>query len=246
MMVVLRHVWQFVTAVLQQWAALVTGGVIVAVIALYERASERPFAGRLFWAGVIISLVAAVFLAWRKERLAVESLTLPRPDFFYEGSGSRVTPHLGTNSAGKPIVQIEFLLRFINKGRGTAYNLSSKIYGCWINDVPRKAELADSTQPSVGRTRPDEAKSLGFLAERYARENSSLSIHLKPSDVLLILVEIRFRHRSELESPIFENEPIWKMWDPRIPFRLCDAAEKDVRIAKEAIDALKAEGAIRS
>ncbi len=242
----LRHIWDFVRAVLQQWAALVTGGVIVAVIGLYERASERPVAGRLFWAGVIISLGAAVFLAWRKERLAVENLTSPVPDFFYEGLGSRVTPRLQTNSAGKPIVQIEFLLRFVNKGRGTAYNLSSKIYGCWINDVPRKAELADSTQPSVGRTRPDEAKSLGFLAERHAREHGTASIHLNPSDVLLMLVEIRFRHRSELESPIFENQPIWKMWDPRIPFHLCDATEKDVRIAKEAIDALKPEGTVES
>jgi hypothetical protein len=88
----LRHIWDFVRAVLQQWAALVTGGVIVAVIGLYERASERPVAGRLFWAGVIISLGAAVFLAWRKERLAVENLTSPVPDFFYEGLGSRVTP----------------------------------------------------------------------------------------------------------------------------------------------------------
>lgn len=70
----LRHVWEFVVAVLQQWAALATGGVIVAVIGLYERASQKPVAGRLFWAGVIISLVAAVFLAWREERLTVERL----------------------------------------------------------------------------------------------------------------------------------------------------------------------------
>src|SRR5713101_917925 len=59
----------------------------------------------------------------------LDELTAPRPDFFYDGAGSQVTPHFRTNPAtvGNPIVQIDFLLRFINKGQGTAYNLSSKI-----------------------------------------------------------------------------------------------------------------------
>jgi hypothetical protein len=103
-----------------------------------------------------------------------------------------------------------------------------------------KAELADETQPSVGRTRHDEAKSLGFSAQRYASEGSNLAVQLNPDDVLLILVEIQFRLGSQLDSPICDNEPIWKMWDPRIPTRLCDANESDVRVAQEQINRLKA------
>jgi hypothetical protein len=128
-------------------------------------------------------------------------------------------------------------MRFINKGKGTAYNLSSKTYACWINDVPRKAGLADSIPASVDRTMPEQAKSVHFAAERCTREDSSL---------LLILVEMKFRSRPDFDSPIYDNEPIWKTWDPKMPDRLCEATEEDVRIAKEAIDALKAEGAIRS
>jgi hypothetical protein len=171
----------------------------------------------------------------------LDKLTAPRPDFFYEGIGSEVTPQFKINPAdGKPIVQINFLLRFKNKGEGTAYNLSSKIYACWINDKSSKAELADSTQPSVGRTRPDEAKSLGFLAWQHVRDDSELTVKLNVDDVLLILVEIRFRLGSQPDSPVCDNEPIWKMWDPRIPMRLCDANESNVRIAQEQINRLKA------
>ena len=63
---------------------------------------------------------------------------------------------------------------------------------------------------------------------------------LNPDDVLLILVEIRFRLGSQVDSPICDNEPIWKMWDPQIPFRLCEANESDVRVAQEQINRLKA------
>ena len=244
----LRHAWQFAVAVFQRWGVLTTGGFIVGLIGLWEHLSARPIAGWPLGIAVALSLVAACFSAWRKERLKVESLIANRPDFFYEGIRSQVTFDSLRNSEGDPIVRINFLLRFINKGPGTAYNLSSKTYACWINDNPRKAELADSPEPSVGRTRPDEAKSVGFSAWRYPLRDSSLSggSQLNPNDILVILVEITFRQAPELESPIFENEPIWKMWDPRIPDRLCDATEKVVRVAKEAIDELKAEGAFRS
>jgi hypothetical protein len=189
----LRHAWEFAVAVVRQWGVLVTGGVVVALISVYEHWSERPIAGRLFWIAIIISLVAAVFLAWRKERLTVESFTAPRPDFIFDSS--QINIGFSKDASAKPFVQIGFLMRFINKGKGTAYNLSSRTYACWINDVPRKAQLADATPASVNRTMPEQAKSVGFAAERYTREDSSLSVHLNPKEVLLILVEIRFRHR---------------------------------------------------
>ena len=74
MPIILRHVWEFVVAVLRQWGVLVTGGFIVALIGLYEHATGRPIVGRLFWSTVIISLLVAFFLVWRKARLTVERL----------------------------------------------------------------------------------------------------------------------------------------------------------------------------
>src|SRR5437879_2337536 len=225
-----RHISQFVVAVARSWGVLTTGGFVVAVIGLWEHLSARPIVGWPLWIAVALSLVCACFSAWRKERLTVESFSARLPDYFYEGIGSEITFHGAMNPVeGKPLVQINFLLRFINKGEGTAYNLSSNIYACWINDNPPKAELADSTQPSVGRARKDEARSLGFSARRYAREAITLPVKLNPDDILLILVEIKFRLGPQLDSPIRDNESIWKMWDPRIPGRLCDATEDDVR-----------------
>ena len=242
----LRHIWGFIAAVVQRWGVLTTGRLVVALIGLWEHLTGRPIAGWPLSLAVALSLASACFSAWRKERLTVESLTAHRPDFYYEGAGSQVTLDSLRDAKNQPIVQINFLLRFINQGAGTAYNLSSKIYACWINDNQRKAKLADSTEPSVGRTRPGEAKSLGFSAWRYAVRDSSISggSSLNPSDILIILVEIRFQQARELDSPITENEPIWKMWDPRIPGNLCDASKENVRVAKEAIDALKTESAV--
>ena len=233
----LRHIYEFIAAVVRSWGVLTTGGLVVALVGLWEHLTERPIAGWPLWVALALSLVSALFSTWRKERLTVETLTAPRPDFDFDSS--QITIHSLVDSSGRPFVQIGFLMRFINKGKGTAYNLSSNTYACWINDVPRKAHLADATPASVNRTMPEQAKSVGFAAERYTQKESGLSIHLNASEILLILVEMRFRHRPDLDSPVHDNEPIWKMWDPRIPGHLCDATEENVRIAKEAIDALK-------
>lgn len=170
----------------------------------------------------------------------LDQLNVRRPDFFYQGIGSEIKHSFRMNPAtNKPIVKIEFLLRFQNSG-ATAYNISSKIYACWVNDDPPGAGLADSTEPTVGRTRENECKLLGFMTKRNARELGNSQIGLNATDVLLILVEIRSRLGSNANSPVLDNEPVWKTWDPRIPNRLCDAAESDVRVAREQIDRLKA------
>lgn len=232
----LRHIWEFIVAVAHKWGVLTTGGFVVALIGLWEHLSGRSIAGWPLCVAVALSLVSACFSVWRKERLTVESLTTPRPDFVFDSS--QITIRSLMDASAKPFIQIGFLMRFINKGKGTAYNLRSDTYACWINDVPLKAQLADSTPAPVDRTMPEQAKSVGFAAHRYTQQDGGL-VHLNPNEILLILVEIRFRHRADLNSPVYDNEPIWKVWDPRIPSRLCGANENDVRIATEAINALK-------
>ena len=71
----LRHIWEFVVAVVQQWGLLATGGIVVAAIGIYERASGRPIVGLPLWIAVTASIIAAFFSAWRKERLQVESFS---------------------------------------------------------------------------------------------------------------------------------------------------------------------------
>jgi len=72
---ILRHIWEFVVAVVQQWGLLATGGIVVAAIGIYERASGRPIVGLPLWIAVTASIIAAFFSAWRKERLQVESFS---------------------------------------------------------------------------------------------------------------------------------------------------------------------------
>jgi hypothetical protein len=70
----LRHIWEFIVAVLRSWGVLTTGGFVVALICLWEHLSARPIAGWPLWIAVALSLVSASFSAWRKERLTVETL----------------------------------------------------------------------------------------------------------------------------------------------------------------------------
>jgi hypothetical protein len=78
MPIILRHFWEFAVAVSRRWGALVTGGFIIGLIAVYEHARGRPIGGRLFWIAVIISLLIACFSVWRKERSTVERLSRGR------------------------------------------------------------------------------------------------------------------------------------------------------------------------
>jgi hypothetical protein len=63
-------------SVAHQWGVLVSGGIIVGLIALYEHFSQRSIYGWPLWSAVIGSLVTAFFLAWRVERQQVERLSV--------------------------------------------------------------------------------------------------------------------------------------------------------------------------
>ena len=91
----------------------------------------------------------------------VSKVEQPLPDFFYDGSGSKVTIRF-TILPSKPdrsVAEIKFLLRFENQGQATAYNVGGKIYGCWIHGDPVEAVLLDSSD-SVGRTAVNQQRSV--------------------------------------------------------------------------------------
>jgi hypothetical protein len=71
----LRHVWEFIVAVVHRLGVLTTGGVVVvALIGFGEHLSGRPITGWPLWIAVAMSPVCALFSAWRQERLKVETL----------------------------------------------------------------------------------------------------------------------------------------------------------------------------
>jgi hypothetical protein len=70
-----RHLWDFLIALARRWGVLMTGGFIVGLITLYQYLTARSISGWPVWAGLALSLSAAVFLTWREERLTVEKLS---------------------------------------------------------------------------------------------------------------------------------------------------------------------------
>src|SRR5580704_17197443 len=70
----LRHLWYFIVAVLRQWGALATAGVVVGLVAVVEHLTNRAIAGWPLWTAIISSLFAAFVSVWRKERLNWEQL----------------------------------------------------------------------------------------------------------------------------------------------------------------------------
>lgn len=59
----------FVYAVIDNWAAFITGGIPAALFILYERWRNRPVSWRSFFSiFIILGFLAASFSAWREER----------------------------------------------------------------------------------------------------------------------------------------------------------------------------------
>ena len=176
--------------------------------------------------------------AIREAEKTRDDLTKKRADFIYQGVGSniRLTFRINPNT-NRPVARIDFMLRFQNKGEASAYSVGARIYDCWVNDTPPIAKVVDIVEPTVGRTMPDESRSLSFWAERPARDFNG-QLGLNETDVLIVLIEIDFRAGSN-EGTAHKNEPIWISWDPRIPQKLSDANETEVRRANEAIGKLR-------
>lgn len=70
----LRHVGQFIVAVIDVWGVLVSGGVLVGLVVVSEHFAGRSISGWPLWTAIILSIVAAFFSAWRKERQKWERL----------------------------------------------------------------------------------------------------------------------------------------------------------------------------
>jgi hypothetical protein len=66
----LRDFMEFLRAVWKEWVVLLTGGSLMAVLALYQVVSGKPAPQNILWSVVALTLIIAAFLAWRKEWIA--------------------------------------------------------------------------------------------------------------------------------------------------------------------------------
>lgn len=58
----------FIIVVAHRWGIIATGGIIVALIGVFEHWSGRSITGWPFWLAIATSVFSAVFLVWRDER----------------------------------------------------------------------------------------------------------------------------------------------------------------------------------
>ena len=65
----LRDFLAFVAALWHEWAVLLTGGSIIALLSLWNFAGRKPVPQSANWLIVGITFILASFLAWRKQYL---------------------------------------------------------------------------------------------------------------------------------------------------------------------------------
>lgn len=59
---------QFAGAILSHWLTLMSGGVIIVAVGIYERAAGRNVSGAMYVALICVLIVIASFLAWRDKQ----------------------------------------------------------------------------------------------------------------------------------------------------------------------------------
>lgn len=66
----INHIGKFVSAVIGQWATLATGGLIMGIIALWEKYHSKPIPRKLMLSIFVFFLFVAFFRAWEIEYIA--------------------------------------------------------------------------------------------------------------------------------------------------------------------------------
>lgn len=119
-MALFLEIWQFVVAVMSYLTAYITGGIVMAVLFLYERFVNREVSlGFIYW-GLVTFLLVSFFMAWRDEHhdlLAIQK-KLQSPEFRFNiasiGTGplnDGVGIHIGgliSNPLGPPSAAIDW------------------------------------------------------------------------------------------------------------------------------------------
>jgi hypothetical protein len=68
-------IFTFILAVVDKWAALMTGGIAIAALTLWERYKNQPISWASYFAIALISIFVACYQAWRDEHKMTQQLT---------------------------------------------------------------------------------------------------------------------------------------------------------------------------
>jgi hypothetical protein len=76
----MSKLWMFLWAVLDQWAVLMTGGMVTALLTAVQYWREKPFSWRFQKWVIVIFIAVACFLAWREEYDRAQRLVEEKAD----------------------------------------------------------------------------------------------------------------------------------------------------------------------
>jgi hypothetical protein len=71
-----RNAISFIKAVLRHWGSLLTSGVIVAFLGLYEHLAQRAVSATSYGIIALIGVIVACYLAWLGEKLRAETVEI--------------------------------------------------------------------------------------------------------------------------------------------------------------------------
>jgi hypothetical protein len=185
---------------------------------------------------VLTYLAYAPYKLYAQLEKQLTSIKAEHPDFSYSQEGSEISKsveHRG--DTGRPVVHTNYYLRFTNRGTVKAYNPSTQIFGCWINDISPKP-FSIKRAESVGAVGPNQHLHRSMVTHHPATTDGDPPLLNK--DLVVFLVEIEWQLTAS-EGRIERNDPIWLCWYWATDKRLALPTPSEVAVAQKYINEFK-------
>ena len=176
---------QFLRAIGKRWAALLTGGVLIAVLSQWDRLGGSPVPRWVWWTVTGITLLWACFLAWREQFRRVRPPRwpafvvdpLPNVDVVTTVAGVRVSAYLSIANVSADALTVD--LTGVSIGSGIS-GLAAHHLTLRPHTVERVEVRGDSTTAGGSQlTKSGEAQIDGWLTV-HGSERQGFTIHRVP------------------------------------------------------------------
>ncbi|HEX8136449.1 MAG TPA: hypothetical protein VF544_02555 [Pyrinomonadaceae bacterium] len=190
--------WAFILAVLSNWVALMSGGIISVSLALWERHRKKNIPSKWYWALIAFFFVLlATFLAWRNERATLTQTqkeladAKKQKDFSLNGQIEKVIIDEGADVKG---AQIFLLLSVRNIGDRPSIAEKYKLRIETVNfqdsgeaqTIDKEYSLMDKTEKIIVRPEESLIKKTNSPIPVGQRESGWLRFvvpHVKPDSI---------------------------------------------------------------
>jgi hypothetical protein len=172
---------KFIFAVIGYWQAYVTGGILTALITIYERKREKPLSWRSYRWVVVGFVVVAVFLAWRDQLKIAETLAGENNQLIGRIQELEKPPSRSqteTQSLKQRTLRLSNRIREFSEGQSKSWN--SKPFNSYPNDPQANAQLnigrLDFNRKTAEYFRRTFDKELGELIIEFQNDGAAVSV----------------------------------------------------------------------